>query len=255
MEKTEVLILAGGTLPEDLKQYSSGHDNRALLKIGGKYMIEYVIDALNGVEELGGIHVIGPKEELEKALGDRVAEVIEAKDSMLDNLSLGVARFEGAQRLLISTCDIPLVKMDMIARFLETCKATTADLYYPIVEKKLNDKQYPTTKRTYAKLKEGVFTGGNIVLLNPDMFRKNWSYIERALAARKSPIKLLSIIGIGFIIRFVLKQLALQQLEKKVEGILGIKVKAVEVLDPEIGIDVDKESDFLLCRGIIEGKK
>jgi molybdopterin-guanine dinucleotide biosynthesis protein A len=254
MEKTEVLILAGGTLPEDLKQYSSGHDNRALLKIGDKYMIEYVIDALSGIPDLGGIHVIGLKEPLEQAIGGRVAEIIEAKDSMLDNLSMGVKKFEGAQRLLIATCDIPLVKKDMIARFLDTCKTTPADLYYPVVEKKLNEKTYPTTRRTYAKLKEGTYTGGNIVLLNPEMFRKNWSYIERALAARKSPIKLLGIIGIGFIFKFLFHTLTLPLLEKKVESILGIKVKAVEVQDPEIGIDVDKESDYLLVKGIIEGK-
>ncbi|MFA6450236.1 MAG: nucleotidyltransferase family protein [bacterium] len=254
MGKIEVLILAGGTLPEDLKKYSSGHDNRALLKIGDKYMIEYVIDALNGVPEIGGIHVIGLKEPIEAALGGRVAEVIEARDSMLDNLSLGVEQFEGAERLLIVTCDIPIIKSEMIARFLDSCQKTEADLYYPIVEKKLNDQKYPTTKRTYAKLKEGVFTGGNIVLLNPAMFRKNWSYIERALAARKSPIKLLGIIGIGFIIKFILKQLSIPLLEKKIEGILGIRVKAVEVQDPEIGIDVDKESDFLLVKEILGSK-
>ncbi len=252
MDKVDVLILAGGTLPEDLQKYSAGYDNRALLKIGDKYMIEYVIDALRGVPEIGRIVVIGLQEPLKEALGGRIDEIIQSKDSMLDNLSMGIDRFETAERLLIATCDIPLVDSKMIERFLNTCKTVPADLYYPIVEKKLNDQKFPTTRRTYARLKEGVFTGGNIVLLNPAMFRKNWAYIERALAARKSPLKLLGIIGLGFIIRFVLHILSLPQLEKKVESILGIKAKPVEVQDPEIGIDVDKESDYLLVKEILE---
>ncbi len=254
MDKVDVLILAGGTLPEDLKKYSSGYDNRALLRIGDKYMIEYVIDALRGAPEVGRIVVIGLREPLQEALGDRIDEIMQAKDSMLDNLSMGIDRFETDERLLIATCDIPLVDSKMIERFLDTCKTVPADLYYPIVEKKLNDQKFPTTRRTYVRLKEGVYTGGNIVLLNPAMFRKNWAYIERALAARKSPIKLLGIIGVGFIIRFVFHMLSLPRLEKKVEGILGIKAKPVEVKDPEIGIDVDKESDLLLVKEILERK-
>ncbi len=254
-ENVEVLILAGGTLPEDLRKYSSGYDNRALLKIGDKYMIEYVIDALRGAPGVGGIHVIGMKEALEKTLAGRMNEVLEATDSMLDNLKIGVDKFEGVERLLICTCDIPLIDSAMVGRFLETCKTIPGDLYYPIVEKNLNDKAYPETKRTYAKLKEGVFTGGNIVLLNPAMFKKNWAYIERAIAARKSPLKLLSIIGFGFIIKFIMKSLTLPMLEAKVEQILGIKAKAVQVQDPEIGIDVDKESDFLLCKKMLEAGK
>jgi len=157
MEKTDVLILAGGTLPEDLKKYSAGFDNRALLKINGKYMIEYVIDALRGVPEIGEILVVGLKEPLEQALGDRVSRVVSAKDSMLDNLQLGLDGFKGCTSLIITTCDIPLVDSGSVSRFLAACKKKTCDIYYPLIEKSLNQKKYPSTKRTYFRLKEGVF--------------------------------------------------------------------------------------------------
>jgi GTP:adenosylcobinamide-phosphate guanylyltransferase len=252
MNKVDVLILAGGNLSEDLQKYSAGYDNRALLKIGGKYMIEYVVDALRGAPEIGDILVVGLKEPLEKVLGSRVTEVVEARDSMFDNLRLGVDRFARNDRLLIATCDIPLIDAQIVARFLDTCKKKQVDLYYPIVEKIFNDQKFPTTKRTYFRLKEGVFTGGNIVLMNPAAFSKNWDYVERAIAARKSPMKLVKIIGFGFIIRFLLKQLSLPILEKKIEGILGLKGTAVMVEDPEIGVDVDKESDYLLVKEKLE---
>lgn len=252
MKKVDVLILAGGTLADDLKKYSAGYDNRALLKIGGKYMIEYVVDALRGVPDIGDILVVGLKEPLEKALGARVTEVVESKAGMFDNLRMGVDRFMNNDRLLIATCDIPLVGPEMIVRFLEACQKQQGAVYYPIVEKKFNDLKFPTTRRTYFRLKEGVFTGGNIVLLNPAIFRENWDYIEKALAARKSPLKLLKIIGVGFLIRFLLRQIDLPALEKKIGSILGISGRAVRVEDPEIGVDVDKESDYLLVKGILE---
>ena len=252
MGKTNVLILAGGTLPEDLKQYSSGHDNRALLKIGEKYMVEYVAEALRGSGEVGRVMAVGMKEPLEKALGGKADEVMEARDTMLENIRLGLDYFQGAKQLLISTCDIPLITPEIVNRFLEACNKTPADVYYPVIEKKFNDEKYPATKRTYFKLRDGTYTGGNLVMLNPEVIRKNWSLLEQAIAARKSPFKLLSMIGFGFIIKYLFHRLTLADAERTVASIVGCRGRAVPVPDPEIGIDVDKESDYVLVKEILE---
>ncbi|HOO55993.1 MAG TPA: nucleotidyltransferase family protein [bacterium] len=255
MGKVDVLILAGGDLSDELKKYSSGYDNRSFLKIGDRYMIEYVVDAIRGVPEVGRILVVGMKQPLEELLGDRVDEVLESKPGMLDNLSMGIEKFKDNDRLMISTCDIPLITTEIIVRFLDACKTQEADLYYPIVEKKFNDKKFPTTKRTYFRLKEGVFTGGNIFILNPAVLASNWGYVDRAIAARKSPLRMLGIIGLGFILKFVFRQLSLRDIEEKVEKIFGVKGGPVLVEDPEIGVDVDKESDYLLVRDVLEERQ
>ncbi|HOC93097.1 MAG TPA: nucleotidyltransferase family protein [bacterium] len=252
MEKTDALILAGGTLSEDLKKYSSGHDNRAMLKIGDKRMIEYVVDALRGTPEIGEIVVVGLKQPLEEVLGGRVDAVLESKPGMLDNLKMGVERFKNKKRMLVATCDIPLVKPEMIEGFLRACKKEQADLYYPIVEKKLNDQKFPETKRTYFRLKEGVFTGGNVFLLNPAALLENWGYIDRILAARKKPWKIVGMLGFGFIVGFLLHRLSIPVIEQKVERITGCKGKPVMTQYPEIGVDVDKESDYLLVKKVLE---
>lgn len=254
MKKVNVLILAGGTLPDDLKQYSSGCDNRALLKMGGRYMIEYVVDALNGAPEVDKILVVGPVDPLKEVLGDRVIQVVEAEETMLGNMWLGLENFKDADRLIISSCDIPLVTSDMVSRFLAECEKIKGDVHYPIIHKKYNEEKFPETKRTYFKLKEGVFTGGNLVLLNPLVIRRNWQMLEQAIAGRKNVIKMLRIIGFSFIIRYVLGILSLEMLENKVKQIVGMDGGAVQVADPEIGVDVDKESDYLMVKKIIESR-
>lgn len=245
---TDVLVLAGGTLPEDLQQYSSGFDNRALLKIGDRYMIEYVIDALRGAKGTEKIMVVGLKAPLEKEIGDKVDHISEAADSMMDNMKIGVEYFKNSKKILMATCDTPLLNPEIIDRFLDSCNKVEADIYYALVEKKFNDEKYPETKRTYFRLREGIFTGGNLVLIDPRALTENWPTIEKAIAARKSPLKLLSMIGIGFIVAYVFRRLSTEMIEKKIQNISGLKGKAVRVVDPEIGIDVDKESDYLLVK-------
>lgn len=248
----DVLVLAGGTLPDDLKEYSSGFDNRALLKIGDRYMIEYVIDALSESKNTGKIMVVGMKEPLEKAIGSKVEKVEEAAETMMENLQIGVKYFANSRKLLLATCDTPLLDGAMVDRFLEGCNNERADIYYTLIEKKLNEKKYPATKRTYFQLREGIFTGGNLVLLDPKGLKDNWPLIEKAIAARKSPMKLLSMIGIGFIVAYLLKRLSIGMIENKIFNITGLAGKAVRVIDPEIGIDVDKESDYLLVKKCLE---
>jgi len=252
MQTTDVLVLAGGTLPEEMRKYSAGYDNRALLKIGEKYMIEYIADALRGAPGVGRILVVGLKEPLEKVLGARVDAVMQSGETMLENIKIGLDFFPDSKKLLISTCDIPLITPEIAGRFIAACNKSESDVYYPLVEKKLNDEKYPETKRTYFRLREGVFTGGNLVILNPAALRENWELLEKLIAARKSPLKLVSMIGFGVIISYVFGRLSLEVIERKIKDITGMRGKAVLAADPEIGIDVDKESDYLLVKKHLE---
>ncbi|MFC1474560.1 hypothetical protein ACFLQK_00825 [bacterium] len=153
---------------------------------------------------------------------------------------------------MISSCDIPLITPDIVQRFIEACNKMQGEVYYPVIEKKFNDEKYPATRRTYFKLQDGTYTGGNMVVLNPEAIRKNWSLLEQAIAARKSPLKLLSMIGFGFIIKYLFRRLTLEYTVRKVASIVGMSGSAVPVEDPEIGVDVDKESDYLLVKEILE---
>lgn len=243
----DVVIMAGGPLPDALREFAD-RDYKGLLKFGERTMVEMVVDMIREVEGIGKVVCVGPVEIMNPVLGDRVDEHVQSGEKMIETLRRGIDALEGAEEVLICTCDIPLVTAEMVEDFIGTCREAEADVYYPMVERSLNEKKYPGMKRTYLKLREGTYTGGNIVLLKPEVLRRQWGTIEQIMALRKSPVKLLGLIGFVFILKFLFKMLSARELEKKVESIVGCRVKAVEVKHPEIGIDVDKESDYLLVK-------
>ena len=246
----DILILGGGEAPEGLEQYSD-YGTKATLKLGSRLMIEYVVDGLRDAPGAGRILVVGNPDPLEKVLAGKVWKIAPAKDSMFENLGAGLEAFKDSDFIMVSTCDIPLITGPMVQRFADASELSGGDICYSVLEKSVFDASYPTTRRTYGKLKDGVFTGGNLVMLRPEVLRRNWNRIEAVIAARKSPLKLAQQIGFWFIILFVLRQLRIAAVEAKIESIIGAKMKAVKVDDAEIGIDVDKIVDFELVRSAL----
>ena len=62
------IVLAGEKKGEKVNAI----ENKALLKINDKYMIDYVLDSLKKVPQIDKIAVIGDEEQLSKAIADKV---------------------------------------------------------------------------------------------------------------------------------------------------------------------------------------
>jgi molybdopterin-guanine dinucleotide biosynthesis protein A len=251
--KYDIMVLGGGEAPKGLEQYSD-YGTKATLKMGDKLMIEPVVDALAGARGANRLLVVGAANPLEKLLGDKVWKILPPGNAMFETLRVGLDTFADSEFIMVATCDIPLISADMVSRFADAAERSGGDICYSVIEKATFDRTYPTTKRTYGKMKDGVFTGGNLVILRPEVLLRNWDRIEEVIAARKSPIKLAKQIGFWFIILLVLRQLRIAAVEDKIESIIGAKMKAVKVEDAEIGIDVDKVVDYELVMDVLSGK-
>ncbi|MCK9217746.1 MAG: NTP transferase domain-containing protein [Firmicutes bacterium] len=234
------IVLAG----EKLSAKENVLKNKALIKIKDKYMLEYVLDALHNVKAIDKIVVVGSKTKLEEALGDRIDYILEGTDSIVDNAINALDLFPCEKEALLMTCDIPMITVEAIEHFIMESKKSGADLSYCIVDKKLNDERYPEVKRTYVKLKEGYFTGGNAFYLNPEIKDKVRDFFEKMLDNRKNPVKMAAILGFGFVLRLALGTLAINAIKEKVDKLLGINAAVIISPYPEIGNDVDKESDI-----------
>lgn len=247
------IILAGSNNDGSLRECSDA-SNEALIKIGNKAMVEYVIKALEDAKEIQKIVVVGPKEDLEKIYHDRPhIFIVESGDSIINSLLKGINVLEKGttRKVLAVTADIPLITGQIIDDFIGQCRNKDLDVIYPIVSKELNEKKFPGVKRTYAKLKEGVFTGGNIVLIKPGIVARCATLAEKIISLRKSPIKLVEFIGLSYIIKYSLGILSINDVEKRVSQLLNIKAQAIIVAHPEIGVDVDKPSDLELANKVL----
>jgi hypothetical protein len=96
-----------------------------------------------------------------------------------------------------------------------------------------------------------VFTGGNGVVLARDFVSPRRELIAHLFAARKSPLKLASMFGLGFIFGLLTGRLSISQLEARAGELIHGRVSAIISPYPELGFDVDKLSDLLLARQVV----
>ena len=244
----DVIILAGAPNQGPLKEISTS-EHEALIKIANIPMVEYVIKAVNQAKYTRNIIVVGPRDELQKSIQEKVDLFIESGKSMKENIFIGINSLEKNDYILLMTSDIPLITPDVIDDYIVTClEDNKADLYYPIIPKEYNLSKYPTVKRTYFHLAEGVFTGGNMVIIKPKILEDSNGMLEKAIAWRKKPWKLSKLLGMKFILKFVIGQLSLGEIESKVAKITGCKGHFMITNHPEIGFDVDKPSDLRIMK-------
>ncbi|WP_018086119.1 nucleotidyltransferase family protein [Desulfurispora thermophila] len=240
------LVLAG-SLNRGRLQECSREPYEAMISIGGRSMVSYVVQALLNCARVGRVLVVGPEI---ADLPDGV-EVVAPAGDLLDNVERGVRALGDAGQVLLATCDIPLLSGRAVENFLCLCRQRQADIYYPVIERQLIESRYAGAERTYVHFKEGDYTGGNLILFDPAILPRCLERGRQLVAARKSPLRLAGLVGWGFLLRFLLRRITLAEAERKVSQLLGVEGAVVLCSDPEVGVDVDKPSDLLLVRRVL----
>ncbi len=243
----DVVVLAGTGKPGELTR-SEGVDNKAFIRVSGKTLLAYTLEALRSSPLTGRIVVVGPKAGLMPLAAAFGFTPVEEKGSLPLNILAGFHALAPSRHFLLVSADIPFLTGEALEDFLSRCQPFDRDFYYPIVARADVEKSFPGTKRTYVRLREGVFTGGNLFLVNPAVVEEGVARFDRFFELRKSPLKLLAALGPVFVIKFLCRVLAISELEKKIPLLLGISGKAVITPYAGIGTDVDKPSDLELIR-------
>jgi GTP:adenosylcobinamide-phosphate guanylyltransferase len=238
------VVLAGGKNRGALRAVSPV-TWEALIPIHGRPMVDYVVTALIGHPRIRHVRVMGPE-----AVPRSGVEYIAPEDALWDNLAQGLADLPDDDPVLVATADIPLVTTPIVDRFLTA--APDREVVYPVVARTVTERRFPGVRRTYFRLREGAFTGGNVFLVRPGAVRRAQNYARQLLAHRKQPWRLAGDIGLGVLIRFLLQRLSLKDAERTAGRLLKIDGSALVFGDPEVGVDVDKPSDLALVTRILE---
>ncbi len=246
------ILLAGAPNTGPLREVSSA-TNEALVEINGKPMVQYVIDALEQAKEVSRIVVVAPPGEVEPHVTGRNLEFVPSGNSIVENVLEALRVLPRDEEFMTVSCDVPLITGQIVDELVTLCHQKPAELYYPIVERSVAEAAFPHVKRTYVTLREGVYTGGNIFIGHPSIAERSAAKVHQFLTYRKSPLKMLGVIGWWFAFRYmVLKNLNLQELEAKVSELLHLKGAVVVCPWPEVGVDVDKPSDLELMRSVLK---
>lgn len=247
------VVLAGAPAdPEVTARYAVTY--RAEIPISGKTMAQRVVDALIASSGISSVCVVGNMD------CEGTAMTVPPAGSFMENLLLGTKSCDpGAEgRLLLATADIPMLTPEAVDDFVDRCDGIIADFCYSIVSKQDMEARFPGMRRTYARLAEGTFTGGNIVVMNRGFVLRNEALIREAYGARKNKLRLARMIGIPTLVRVLLAQkvwpqaINLHALERKVGGILNANVKAVQTPYAEIGADIDDLSEVPFAESALQ---
>jgi len=236
------IILAGGGVPATLSQYCT---YRALLRLNGRYLLEYLLDALRGIPSIERISLVAPAETLAD-LDSLPCIKVAASDTLVDNMQRGADALEDATltHCLFITGDVPLVTAEGLSDFIRASIESTAALSYPIIPQAASERRFPGAKRTYVRLREGTFTGGNAFLTRAHLLDDKHAIIQELYLSRKNPFKLAKIFGWSVVLRLLLGILSLPYMEKVASRILSAPARAIITQHAEIGFDVDKADDL-----------
>ncbi|MHB0976122.1 MAG: nucleotidyltransferase family protein [Candidatus Aquicultorales bacterium] len=244
----DAVVLGGGSS----KGLADDAASKGAVNLNGKPMAEYVIDALRACPEVGRICLVIPS----LARGDwadKADLVVESDDKLTDNVVAGCSSLDTDRMVLVLSSDIPLLTPEALTDFLERCAEEDARLFYPIIPETSAKALFPEMQRTYVKTRDGRFTGGNLMLVDPSIVIDNRAVMEEAYSLRKSPFKLAKRLGFRFIIGVLSGTLSISEAEKRVADILKSPVQAVVTPFAEIGLDVDKASDLEIIGSYFEG--
>lgn len=233
------VVLAGGKNKPDLIT-AMGVPHRALLQIEGETMLARVVRALQGSGRVDKIYVIGdltPPEGCHSLpdKGDFVENVLQATSVSLDE-----------QYLLYATADTPFLTPQAVADFVSRALGSGADMCYPIIPLELCTRRFPSMPRTALSLREGTFTGGNLLLVRAGVVRRQAELLRRAFSARKSVWALAKTLGIGIILRVVLAKLvtprllSIDHIKRRVQQLMDATAQEIVTEYAEIGVDIDK---------------
>lgn len=245
----DALILAGGPAPPDLCT-ATGCPDRALIPLLDVPMVARVLSALHATPGMEKIAVVGSAETLAAVSG---VVPVAAHGRMVDNLQRGLAT-TSSDSVIVCTCDIPLVTGATFEAFVQLATARHLELAYPIVRRAVSEAAYPGGQRTYARLSDGEFTGGNAVIVPRRIIAEVVELIDVAYNARKNPMALAKILGPAFVMKFLSKRLSIAEVELKASRVLNCRAGAVEMQDAAIAFDVDKPGDLDVARRVLEAR-
>ena len=236
------VLLCGGAVPPSL----AGHcRHRALLRVQGRLLLALLLDTLRKSARVFDSVVVAPAEALAE-LEELTARTAPSGGKLVETMQAGVAVLAPMQptHILFITGDIPLVTVEGLDGYLHASLASGAALSYPIIPKASCEQRFPGTRRTYVKIHEGVFTGGNAILCSQQHLPQVYALVEDLYAARKNPLKLAHILGWPTVLRMLTGQLTLPYLEAVASRLLAAPVRAIITESAEIGFDIDKAEDL-----------
>jgi hypothetical protein len=136
----------------------------------------------------------------------------------------------------------------MVDWLVSTSMQTRDDIYYGVCPRDVMESRFPTSKRTYTKLKDMQVCGADINVMHVSMATEHLDTWEKLIGNRKSPLASAAVIGFDTLFQLFTRQFTLQGLVDRASERVGIKGRAIIWDRAEPCMDVDKPHQLEIMR-------
>lgn len=249
----DAILLAGGVPSSDSPLYPDTQGKpKAILDIGGKPMIQWVIEALDQASLIDTIVIVGCEEYQNKFHCSKPMVFTPARGDMLTNFQHGVdvllEQNPTAKNAAVVSSDIPMLTPEGVDWVVSSSLESDDDLYYCVINQKVMEARFPESSRTFIKLKDINVCGGDLAIIKLSLYTANPEFWKRIIQARKNIFRQASLIGIDILLLLVLRQITLKDAIRKVTRRLKITGQGLNSPFAEIGMDIDKPDQLEIAR-------
>jgi len=253
------IITAGGVLKEGDALYDvTGEGQKVLLEIAGKPILQWVLDAVSQSQTIEQIVIVGLSEVNSVKCRQPITN-LEAHGSLLENIESGINKVQEidphAQKMILISGDLPGISGEMIDWMADFAAKSDNEFLYPLIERSLMEYVFPGAKRTYVRLREGEFCGGDLMGISASMVKTKDLQGRKLVESRKNPLKQAWILGLDMCLRLAVGRLSLARDVPIICRRLGITGKAVISPFAEIAMDIDKPQHISVMEKYLALKK
>ncbi|MCJ7702143.1 MAG: NTP transferase domain-containing protein [Anaerolineales bacterium] len=254
----DAIITAGGIpKPEDLLYPYTQGESKARMQIGGKPMIQWILDAVSQAKTIESVVLVGL--DADSGLNcTKPLSFVPNQGSRLDNVRTGikevVARNPQAVYALVISSDIPAITGEMIDWSVNTSLETEHDLYYSVITREVMEKRYPGSRRSFIRLKDLEVCGADMNMIHTSIVTGRDEFWNKLIAARKNALKQAALIGYDTLILLLLRRLTIEKMIELVAKRFDLRGRALLCPYAEVGMDVDKPYQFEILQTDLEGR-
>jgi GTP:adenosylcobinamide-phosphate guanylyltransferase len=252
------LVLAGSRGPDDAVARAAGVAHKCLAPVAGVPMAVRVVEALAASPGIERIAIALQDPALLDQLPALRPLIAVGRCSVLPTAatpSLSVQRaldeLPDPLPLLVTTGDHPLLTPEIVAHFCAAASRTGADLVAGLTPASTIRKAYPEAQRTYLRFRGERYSGANLFAVLQPEGRRAVAFWRRVEQERKRPWRLVQAFGWRPLVAYLLGRLTLDEALARASKVMGARIAAVVLPQPEAAIDVDKPADLELAESIL----
>ncbi len=252
----QAVILTGVRRNTNPLLQGTGLHNKVLLPVGGKPMVQSVLETLAASRYSPEIYISTNDPDIQSLAAPVPFKTIPSESKAAQSFLRSLERVPGKGWVLFASGDHPLLTPEMVDYFIEEVMRRDLTLGVAMVSRELVDAHYPQTQRTYLPVRGGEYSGGNLYLVNKQKFlNQNERIIEMIDENRKNPLKSIKVLDPISMLQILLRRLDLHEFAQKASKMVGCRCGFVEMPFAECCMDVDKPSDKDIAEMILARRR